>query len=515
MPEQLPPERLNPELPQDEQREVEREEIRERTSEGLSKLRRSLATGRSMDDPEGPVTQKSKEENGKEWNENGVERTIFQRINVASDEERTAIHSGEIVRILGDSAFAVSNEITASVPKEFAIPPDAIRTEVEFVQQSMMRTLLRADMISSLDLRMEESFELEAFSAKRFADMLRDAGCPEEQVAKESDRLSKQLVRSVRAQLKPAVAHMQMLKLKSEKPQEYAIFVSLLSSDQTTDEFLIDEDLWRDINEEEKEEGQIKIRIKRREEETGSLLQDAFKNAKKRTDTLVAESTQSNAQSVVNAAQEAAPVTESKPLINAIQNVSVVQTDTGNMIRGFVGSYALLSSANNPNQFYIEEADGSRSVIEDSTVAGLNDFILKKAEQNAWQSEAEEMPRDPYDGRRKEIVARVFKEVDVKNNVLNPEEIRQAADIIRVLHRNSGERKEKDVHPLRVLGLVDKNGDMIPERVDQFSELFKGHMEEIRDWTFNDMRALANYWGKIGKYAFISLIQLKEGGYYV
>lgn len=500
-------------MPENEQREVEREEVRERTSEGLNKLRRSLATGRSMDDPDGPVTQKPKE-NGNEWNENGVERTIFQRINTANDEERTAIHSGEIVRILGDSAFNISNEVAASVPQEFPIPQDAIRTEVELVQQSMMRTLLREQMISRLDLRMEETFELEGFSAKRFADMLRDAGCPEERVERESDRLSKQLVKSVRAQLKPAVAHLQLLKMKSEKPQEYSMFVSLLSSDPVSDEFLIDEDFWREINEEEKDEGQIKIRLKRREE-TGSVIQDAFDKAKKRTDTLAVQAAQSNVQSVVSAAAERLPANaESKPLIEAIQNVTVEDTNGGNVIHGYVGAYAILSYADNPNQFYVEEADGTRSAIKDPTVGGLNDLILQKAEKESWQSEPEEMPLDPYDGRREEIVARIFKEVDVKNNVLNPEQIKQAADMIRLLHRNAAERAEEDVHPLRVLGLIDANGEMIPERVDQFGELFKGHMEEIRDWTFNDMRALANYWRSIGKYEFISLIQLKEGGYY-
>ncbi len=204
---------------------------------------------------------------------------------------------------------------------------------------------------------------------------------------------------------------------------------------------------------------------------------------------------------------------EAKKVEEVIQNPTVIQDGAGKALQGFVNGFRVVIPIGHAGPSYIAKEDGTHHVLKAQTVQGLNAAILESAEEEIWEEESEEKPEDPYAEHRDEILDSVFG-LNVEQEVIDAKKAEHIVNAMRLIHRHAGEHLPKDIHPLRALGLVDALNHIVPERADQFEELFNAHLETIKGWTFEDLMALTRLWNRKGKYEFATLIQLKEMGCY-
>ncbi len=199
------------------------------------------------------------------------------------------------------------------------------------------------------------------------------------------------------------------------------------------------------------------------------------------------------------------------PLKSLMQNTEMIEEGNVRLYKGKIGEYnVMIAESGSITHAYLETDKGEDIPLPSATVSGLNTVVLKRADESTVFYDLEKENVDnPYigDKQKDDILKHIFA-IDQKTKVVKSSQIKVLSDGMHLLFRGAPETIGSQ-HPLRVLGIITPDDTIDQTRAEEFQELFRFHMEEVRDWTFADMEALTKLWDQKGSFVFAPLVVLR------
>lgn len=194
-----------------------------------------------------------------------------------------------------------------------------------------------------------------------------------------------------------------------------------------------------------------------------------------------------------------------KPLL---ENVTTVSEGSMNISRGIVDGYAIAIAEDDVSTRAFLQVNNEMLELPTPDVSGLNTVVIDQGNQSTvFYNLEKQQIEDPYDKKQDEILQDIF-EIDTRTKVVQKNQIDYISDGMHLLFRDAAGVIGSE-HPLRALGIITDDDKLDQKRANQFRELFRYHMDEIRDWTFADMLALTAAWEREGKFVFVPLVSLR------